>query len=89
MNKIQDAIVTSYTWPGMRKEVRRVVKECKCMAGRGIITRVAPLRPTPMPMYPFELVGLDLVTLTRSVAGNRYLIVAQDYMSPWPEVMAV
>lgn len=50
---------------------------------------VEPLKPTHLPLQAFDLVAIDLMTLTKSYEGNRYLIAAQDYFSKWPEVKAV
>lgn len=69
--------------------MKRLVLGCHCQANKRKLTVVAPLKPTPLPAAPFDLVAIDLMTLTRSYSGNRYLIVAQDYSSKWPEAKAV
>lgn len=89
MNKVEGVVVQNYFWKGMKHDVRRVVKECECMANKSKVTVVATLKPTLIPMAPFDLVALNLMTLTGSYAGNCYLIVAQDYLSKWPEVKVV
>lgn len=73
----------------MQKEIRTVINACTSTAGKKALTVKAALKPTPMPLRAFELVGLDLVTLTKSCTGKRYLIVAQDYYTQWPEIQAV
>lgn len=73
----------------MRKDVRRVVADCSCGANKAKLTVTALLKLTVMPIAPFNLVAIDLMTLTRSYAGNRHLITAQDYLTKWLEAKAV
>lgn len=73
----------------MRSEVKRTLLQCPCVANKRKLTIVAPLKPTLIPVAPFDLVAIDLMTLTRSYGGNRYLITAQDFSSKWPEAKAV
>lgn len=89
VNRVAASIVENYFWSGMKKNVRKVIKECSCTANKLKLTVTGSLKPTPMPMAPFDLVAIDLMTLTRSYSGNRYLITAQDYLSKWPEAKAV
>lgn len=79
ISKVAKAVVSSYFWHKMNEDVQWVINNCTCGANKPKITIVAPLKPTPMPLGPFELVAIDLMTLTRSKEGNRYIITAQDY----------
>lgn len=88
MNWLQSALVLSYAWVGMQEDIWAVVNACPCTAGKRAITVRASLKPTPMPLRAFELVGLDLVTLTRLQGGNWYLVVVQDYYTKWPKIQA-
>lgn len=87
--RVAGAIVNNYFWAGMHSEVKQVLLKCSCLANRRKLTIVAPLKPTLIPMAPFDLVAIDLMTLTRSYGGNRYLITAQDFLSKWPESKTV
>lgn len=89
INRVAGTVVTNYFWKGMYDDVKRVIHNCPCAANKRKITVVRPPRPTPIPLGPLDLIALDLMTLTRSYQGNRYLITAQDYFSKWPEVKAV
>lgn len=89
MARVADAIVNQYFWVGMHKDVKRIVNACPCATSKRKVTVVRPLLPTLILVGPFDLVAVDLMTLARSYEGNRYLIVAQDYFSKWPEVKPV
>lgn len=89
MARVADAIVNQYFWIGMHKDVKRIINACPCAANKQRVTVVRPLLPIPIPVGPFDLVAVDLMTLARSYEGNRFLIVAQDYFSTWPEVQPV
>jgi hypothetical protein len=48
-----------------------------------------PLNPIPV-KAPFKLIGIDFVgPLPKTKNGNRYIIVAMDYMTKWPEAKPV
>lgn len=85
ISKIDRAVVTSYFWKGMQEDVADLVNACTCTAAKQRATFVEPLKPTPIPLGPFELVAIDLMTLTKSCEGNRYLIV---YSPGLPHQMA-
>lgn len=73
----------------MHKDVKRVINVYPCTTNKQRITVVGPLLPTPIMVGTFHVVAVDLMTRTRSYEGNRYLIVAQDYFTKWPEAKAV
>ena len=51
--------------------------------------RNEPLHPIPVG-EPFYQIGIDYVgPLNRSKDGNRYIIVAMDYLTKWPEAKPV
>ena len=40
--------------------------------------------------FPFEKIAINIVgPLTKKQRGNRYLLVAVDYYTPWPEAYAL
>lgn len=89
INRIAGAVVSNYYWRGIYRDVKKVIHHCPCAANKRKVTAVRPLQPTLIPLGPFDLVAVDLMTLTMSYQGNRYLITAQDYFSKWPEAKAV
>lgn len=46
------------------------------------------LKPIPVG-NPFHLVGIDILQLSLKEAGNKYAVVAMDYLTKWPEVFPV
>ena len=79
-------IAERYYWPDMRKHVYEFVRSCDTCQRRG-----PPVR-RPEPMYPlrvgepFERIGIDMVgPLPVTPRGNRFIIVATDYLTKWPE----
>ena len=68
-------------WPGISRELINMVTYC------GVCTREASLRKEPMmasplPDYPWQVVGSDLFTLK----NTQYLLVV-DYFSRYPEIV--
>ena len=39
--------------------------------------------------FPFEKLGVDILELTRTSSGNRYVIVFTDYLTKWVEAFAI
>lgn len=89
VNKVQSAVVESYFWRGMHDDIREVIRKCPCAANKQRITVMEPLRPTQLPLQAFDPVAIDLMSLTKSVNGNRYIVAAQDYLTKWPEAKAI
>lgn len=78
-------------WVGMRHDVEEWCRVCRtCAARKG------PARRTraPLQLYqagsPMERVAVDIVgPLRRTSRGNRFICVAMDYFSKWPEAYAL
>uniref|UniRef100_A0A5S6QBE1 RNA-directed DNA polymerase n=1 Tax=Trichuris muris TaxID=70415 RepID=A0A5S6QBE1_TRIMR len=70
-------------WIGMRRDVTRFCNECqtcqKCNLPR---PTKAPLQNMPIGR-PWERLGMDILELPQSSAGNRYALVIQDYFTKW------
>ena len=50
----------------------------------------APLKPLPIPDYPFERVAMDVVgPLSTSLNGNVYILNMQDYKTRYTEASAM
>ena len=70
----------SVWWPGILEQLTEVVAKCpKCM--RDASQTREPLMPTPLPTYPWQVIGSDLFMLNVST----YLLVV-EYYSRFPEV---
>lgn len=72
---------TSVWWPGVMTQVSQTVQGCATCA-REVPMRSEPLKPTPLPDYPWQVLGSDLF----QVRGTTYLLVV-DYFSRYPEVV--
>ena len=70
----------SVWWPAVTSQVKQFVDNCRECAKRARQRR-EPLVPTPLPDYPWQMVGTDLCELK----GVHYLVVV-DYFSRYPEV---
>src|SRR3954462_5871968 len=84
-NKIRDR----YFWPRMYEDIREYVKTCDACQRRGKATDNQRLHPIPV-YSPFHQIGIDFVRpLPQTKTGNKYIIVAVDYLTKWPEARAV
>jgi transposase InsO family protein len=68
-------------WPGVSQQVRQAVEQCKECA-KETSKRKEPLIITPLPEYPWQMVGADLFELNK----DQYLLIV-DYFSRYPEVI--
>ncbi|GBB99078.1 hypothetical protein RclHR1_34020001 [Rhizophagus clarus] len=84
-NKIKDC----YYWPQMYENIREYIKSCDSCQRRGKSKANQLLHPIVM-HGPFYQVGIDFVKpLPITPNRNRYIIVAMDYMTKWPEARPV
>lgn len=80
-----------FYWPGMRSDVKEWCKACTmCCAKRGPPRAGA----APLQLYvsgaPMERVAVDIAgPLPVTKRGNRYICVAMDYFTKWPEAFAL
>ena len=84
-NKIRDR----YYWPQLYEDIRTYVKTCDNCQRRGRNNKRNPLHPIPV-YSPFYQIGIDFVgPLPLTSNGNKYIIVAMDYLTKWPEAQPV
>ena len=78
-------------WIHMRRDVQEWCRTCDiCCAKKGPKQKGR----APMKLYqvgaPMERVAVDIAgPLTTSASGNRYICVAMDYFTKWPEAYAI
>ena len=74
----------------MRADVRHYCHSCLTCASRKGPGRKS--RPPLQPLLvggPFSRVGIDVLQLPLRFEGNQYALVMMDYLTKWPEVVAL
>lgn len=76
-------------WPGIDGDVETFVRDCAAciVSGKSARPVPGPLQPVPLPSGPWRKLALDFAgEFTAAPAHHRYLLVAMDFYSKWPEV---
>ena len=82
-------IAERYYWDQMYRDIQEYVRTCTQCQVRKKGTRKEPLHPIQIGRA-FERIGIDLVgPLPITQQNNRYIIVATEYLTRWPEAKAV
>ena len=82
-------IKARYYWPQYYEDIKRYVESCDACQRRGRSKKNNLLHPIPV-HSPFYQIGIDFVgPLPRTRRGKKYIIVAMDYLTKWPEARAV
>ena len=88
--KLYRALVRHWWWPGMYSDViEHCVNcpQCAIVNSSGQVNR-PPLHPIPVQRV-FQIIGVDVMDLPKTEAGNRHVVVFQDFLSKWPLVYPV
>lgn len=83
INKCRDRANEAVFWPGMVNQITDWLNNC-CTCIENKQNPSEPLMNTPLPSYPWEIVGTDIAERD----GEKYLIIA-DYYSRYPEVICM
>ena len=70
-----------YYWPTMRLDIEQHLAQCLSCAEHKGTTQTAPILEYPLPAGPFDVVGIDLLQLPRSIQGSTYVLVCVDHFS--------
>ena len=84
------ALVRHWWWPHMYSDTVGYAKgcpECTIATGGGRVHR-PQLHPIPVNL-PFQIVGVDIMDLPKTVDGNKHVVVFQGYLTKWPMVYPV
>jgi Integrase zinc binding domain/Integrase core domain len=88
-NKMMDKMKKRFYWPQMFEDIQTYVESCDTCQRRGRYKKKEPLHPIPVGS-PFYQIGIDYVgPLNETTKGNKYIIVAMDYLTKWPEAKPV
>src|SRR5207237_3697934 len=80
---------TRYYWSQYYNDIKQYVELCDSCQRRGRSRSNNLLHPIPV-HSPFYQIGIDFVgPLPRTQRGKKYIIVAMDYLTKWPEERAV
>ena len=78
-----------YYWPGLYKSIAEYIKTCDTCQCQGAPKSHEELHPIQVGL-PFDRVGIDIVgPLPITPTGNRYIVVATEYLTKWPEAKAL
>jgi transposase InsO family protein len=77
-------------WPAIDKDVEAYVRNCQAciVSGKSVKPQPAPLKPVEWPSGPWRKIAIDIAGEFQSAPQHqRFLLVAVDLYSKWPEVM--
>lgn len=81
-------IQVSQYWSGLFKDVHSFIKKCdQCQHTRNILKRNEILLNDIMEVENFDVWGIDILELSPSSLGNWYILVADDYVFKWIQVI--
>ena len=89
--KCLDLVYCRFYWPKWRNDVKQWIFKCECNLKKDNNPSPvkSPLSVTDiLKLDPFEKVAVDIMTLSTTNSGNRYLFTLQDYRSKWIEAKA-
>lgn len=84
-NKIKE----KYYWNQMYDDIKEYIQTCNTCQRFGKPERNEILHPIRV-VQPFERIGIDIVgPLPETMKGNKYMVVAIEYLTKWVEVRAL
>lgn len=81
-----------YYWSGLSASVKQYVKGCReCQRRKKpSVKPAALLQPTEATCMPFDQAGMDILgPFPLSADGNKWVIIATDYLTPYAETQAI
>ena len=86
-DRLFSTLALCWWWEGLHRDAVQFVQncpECAIVRGGGRVT-IPPLHPISL-SRPFQIVEVDL---PMTQAGNKHVVVFQDYLTKWPLVFPV
>nr|GEZ57819.1 reverse transcriptase domain-containing protein [Tanacetum cinerariifolium] len=85
--KVFDA---GFFWPTIYKDAHEFVKNCDSCQRQGKISQRDEMPQNSIQIYEiFDVWGIDFMGPFSSLRGNKYILVAVDYLSKWVEAKAL
>nr|GEZ65753.1 reverse transcriptase domain-containing protein [Tanacetum cinerariifolium] len=85
--KVFDA---GFFWPTIYKDAHELVKNCDSCQRQGKISQRDEMPQNSIQIYEiFDVWGIDFMGLFPSSRGNKYILVAVDYLLKWVEAKAL
>lgn len=87
--KVISKAIEKYHWPTMGKDIKSYIESCDSCQRFGNPRKIQLTESIPV-VRPFYQIGIDYVgPLEKTESGNRFIVVATDYFTKWPEARAV
>ncbi len=80
-NKTLTMACAKYYWPIMRLDIEKHIAQCLSCADTKGTTQTVPTFEHPLLAGPFDVVGIDLLQLPRSIPGSTYVLVCVDHFT--------
>jgi len=85
-----NVLYSRYYWPSLYKDAHEFAKKCSKCQQKGGVSRRHELHLTPiLEVELFDVWGIDFMGPFVSSFGNKYILVAVDYVSKWVEAIAL
>nr|GEW44818.1 reverse transcriptase domain-containing protein [Tanacetum cinerariifolium] len=81
---------SGFYWPSIYRDAQDLVKNCNVCQRQGKISQRDEMPQNSIQVYEiFDVWGIDFMGLFPSSRGNKYILVAVDYLSKWVEAKAL
>nr|GFB08451.1 reverse transcriptase domain-containing protein [Tanacetum cinerariifolium] len=81
---------TGFFWPTIDQDAHNLIKSCDSCQRQGNISQKDEMPQNVIQVYEiFDVWGIHFMGPFPSLRGNRYILVAVDYLSKWVEVKAL